>query len=154
MMYLKKIGHWLLFLLAGYFITRIILVIIFFLPIYAFAKIYYWGVFWFLLTGIIFLTIFYNIVIGLMGRLFEYMNEKKPDYWFSSIFLSIVTITFFYEFIEYFESIINDYSREFRTFKGIMFIISIFPSYLMILFFSIISPFLIRPKKKELVIED
>jgi hypothetical protein len=153
-MYLKKIGHWLLFLLAGYFITRIILVIIFFLPIYAFAKIYYWGVFWFLLTGIIFLTIFYNIVIGLMGRLFEYMNEKKPDYWFSSIFLSIVTITFFYEFIEYFESIINDYSREFRTFKGIMFIISIFPSYLMILFFSIISPFLIRPKKKELVIED
>lgn len=84
-----------------------------------------------------------------MGRLFEYMNEKKPDYWFSSIFLSIVTITFFYEFIEYFESIINDYSREFRSFKGIMFIISIFPSYLMILFFSIISPFLIRPKKKN-----
>lgn len=59
MMYLKKIGHWLLFLLAGYFITRIILVIIFFLPIYAFAKIYYWGVFWFLLTGIIF---FFNFL--------------------------------------------------------------------------------------------
>ena len=139
---LKKIGHWLLFLLGGYIATYLALAICFLLPIFLFLWIYSWNTFLFLIIGSIFVIIYYWFFLAVLGGYIFLIIKHKPDYWFSNIFLLIITIFFCFSFINIFEKSINENIIMFISFKGIMFVMAIIPAYLKALYLIIIMPFL------------
>jgi hypothetical protein len=145
---LKKIGYWFLFFIVGYLLTRIILAIAFILPVFAYLYINDFQIFWFLLLGGVFLTIYYWLTFGLMVFLLKYLNEKKPDYWVSNIFLILTSVTFFYQYFLYLQSVVYENLTTFKNFKELMLIFTILPVYLKIIYISIIYPFLIKFQPK------
>lgn len=61
---IKKIGHWLAFLLGGYFGTWLVLAISTLLPFYVGIWLFDFSDFWFFLIGSILLSIYYYIIFG------------------------------------------------------------------------------------------
>jgi hypothetical protein len=144
---LRKILHWILFLISGWIITIFMSVVTFYIPLVAFEYINEWNTFWFILIGLI-LLYFYKLYLGLVIYIFEYLNKKKPDYWFSSIFLSLVAIYTFYYLYDNLQNVINNYFILFKTFKGIIFFITILPIFLIFTFYTIFFPFMHKPLRK------
>jgi hypothetical protein len=144
---LRKILHWILFLISGWLITILMSVITFYIPFVIFEHIHEWNTFWFILFGLILLYI-YKLYLGLVLYIFENLNKKKPDYWFSSIFLSLVAIYTFYNLYDNIQNLVNNYFVIFKTFKGIIFIITILPIFLVFTFFTIIFPFFNKPEER------
>ena len=139
---INKIGHWLLFLIGAYIGTWIVLAITTMLPFYILILLIDLGDFWFYLLGSIIIGIYYLIVFGGLSIYFYFLNQKKPDYWISNIFLVLTALFFFYKLINKLGSNFNDAKEFYTSFKGILFLISILPAFLKILFFSILSPFI------------
>lgn len=139
---IKKIGHWILFLIGGYIGTWIVLAIATWLPFLVGLWLFDFSDFWFFFLGSIALGIYYLIVYGGLGLFFTFLNKKKPDYWVSNIFLCIVTFYFFYTLINVLGKNISESKELFLNFKGILLLISILPAYLQILFFAIVAPFI------------
>lgn len=139
---IKKIGHWLLFIIGGYLGTWIVLEIATLLPFFVGLWLFQFGDFWFFLLGSIALVIYYLLVYGGLGLFFTFLNKKKPDYWVSNIFLGLVTFYFFYTLINTLGKNISESKELFLNFKGIVLMITILPAYLQILFYSILAPFI------------
>ena len=139
---IKKIGHWLLFIIGGYLGTWIILAIATLLPFFVGLWLFEFGDFWFFLLGSIALGIYYLLVYSGLFLFFTFLNKKKPDYWVSNIFLGLVTFYFFYTLINTLGKNISESKELFLNFKGIVLIITILPAYLQILFYSIVAPFI------------
>ena len=83
-----------------------------------------------------------------MVFLLKYLNEKKPDYWVSNIFLILTSVTFFYQYFLYLQSVVYENLTTFKNFKELMLIFTILPVYLKIIYISIIYPFLIKFQPK------
>jgi ABC-type anion transport system duplicated permease subunit len=81
-------------------------------------------------------------VFGLTGLFFSFLNQKKPDYWISNIFLVLVTFYFFYVLITGVGDIVTEYKELFMNFKGITLLTTILPAYFQILFFTVVAPFI------------
>lgn len=139
---INKIGHWLLFLIGSYIGTWIVLAITTMFPFYILILLIDLGDFWFYLLGSIIIGIYYLIVFGCLSIYFYFLNQKKPDYWISNIFLVLTALFFFYTLINRLGNNFNDAKEFYTSFKGILFLISILPAFLKILFFSILSPFI------------
>lgn len=139
--------HWILFLISGWVITILISVITFYIPFVLFEYINEWNTFLFILLGLI-LLYFYKLYLRLVIYIFEYLNKKKPDYWFSSIYLCLVAIYTFYYLYDNLQNFINNNFVLFKSFKGIIFIISILPIFLIFTFYTIFFPFINKPEKK------
>ncbi len=144
---LRKILHWILFLISGWIITILMSVITFYLPFLIFGYIHNWNIFWFVLFGLILLFI-YKFYLGLVLYIFETLNKKKPDYWFSSIFLCLVAIYTFYNLYDSIQNLTNNYFVIFKSFKGIIFFITIIPIFLVFTFYTIFFPFLNKPEER------
>lgn len=144
---LKIFLHWILFLISGWVITILISVITFYIPFVLFEYINEWNTFLFILLGLI-LLYFYKLYLRLVIYIFEYLNKKKPDYWFSSIYLCLVAIYTFYYLYDNLQNFINNNFVLFKSFKGIIFIISILPIFLIFTFYTIFFPFINKPEKK------
>lgn len=144
---LRKILHWILFLISGWIITILMSVITFYLPFLIFGYIHNWNTFWFVLFGLILLFI-YKFYLGLVLYIFETLNKKKPDYWFSSIFLCLVAIYTFYNLYDSIQNLTNNYFVIFKSFKGIIFFITIIPIFLVFTFYTIFFPFLNKPEER------
>ena len=141
MKFLNKIGHWIVFIVGGYLGTWLALFISVALPLFVGSWIFSWNDFLFLVVGGILLSIYYWIIFFGLSWYYAFLNKNKPDYWVSNIFLVIVAILFFYNFITVFGRLVNKEIPMFKGFKGIMFLIAIIPAYLKILFASLIAPF-------------
>jgi hypothetical protein len=139
---IKKIGHWILFLIGGYLGTWIVLAIAILLPFIVGLFLFDFGDFWFFLLGSFALTLYYGLVFGLTGLFFSFLNQKKPDYWISNIFLVLITFYFFYVLITGVGDIVTEYKELFMNFKGITLLITILPAYFQILFFTVVAPFI------------
>lgn len=139
---LKKIGHWILFLIGGYLGTWIVLAIVTLLPFFVGLWIFDFSDFWFFFIGSIALSFYYLLVFGGLSLYFTFLNSYKPDYWVSNIFLSLVTFFFFYTLINSLGQNITESKELFMNFKGIVFLITILPAYLKILYVSLIAPFI------------
>jgi hypothetical protein len=138
---IKKIGHWILFLIGGYLGTWIVLAIVTLLPIFVGLLLFEFGDFWFFLLGSIALSFYYLLVYYGFEIFFTFLNKKKPDYWISNIFLGLVTFYFFYTLITSLGKNITESKELFMNFKGIALLIAILPAYLQILFYAIVAPF-------------
>lgn len=148
----KKIVHYFLYIIGTYIGTWLVLAICVILPFLGALLIFKLNNFWFLFVGGFMMTIYYFILISLLGWYYEYVDRHKPDYWFSNIFLELVALLFFYAFITRFGNNFNKgleaYDlKEILNFKGIVFLISIVPAWLNILYVSLILPF---AKKKTI----
>lgn len=141
MQILKKIGHFAIYIIGTYFGTWLILAICVILPFLGFLLVYDWGDFWFLFVGGILMTIYYLVCFALLTWYYDYVGKRQPDYWFSNIFLVLVAFAFFYTFVTNFGKNFNENPDAFVNFKGIVFLISVIPAYLKILFVSLIMPF-------------
>ena len=139
---IKKIGHYILFIIGGYIGTWLVLAICTILPFLGFLLIYSLGDFWFLFLGSIMMTIYYMALFGLLGWYYEYIDKRKPDYWFSNIFIALVALLFFYTLITSLGPNVSKEPKAFLNFKGIVFLISIIPAYLRILYVSLLLPFI------------
>ena len=139
---IKKIGHWILFLIGGYLGTWIVLAIAILLPFIVGLFLFDFGDFGFFLLGSFALTLYYGLVYGLIGLFFSFLNQKKPDYWISNIFLVLITFYFFYVLITGVGDVVTEYKELFMNFKGIVLLITILPAYLQILFFAVVAPFI------------
>jgi hypothetical protein len=142
--FLKKIGHWIVFLIGGYLGTWLALLISVALPLVVGLWIFDWNDFLFLFVGGILMTLYYLIVFIGLSWYYDFINRKKPDYWASNIFLVIVAIYFFYTFITSFGRLVDQDVKVFAGFKGIILLLAIIPAYFKILFVSLIAPFFKR----------
>lgn len=139
---IKKILHWLGFIIGAPILTWLTLGISTLVPIYAFMKILDLGTFMFILVGSIIMAIYYFLNSLLIGISFLTINKMKPDYWVSNIILAAVSIFFFYTLFTSLGKSIDGEFKMFMSFKGIMFITTVVPAYLGLLFKSIIFPFI------------
>ncbi len=139
---IKKIGHWITFLIGGYIGTWLILSISTLIPLFVFYWLVDFSDFWFFMIGGIIVTLYYIIIFGGLSLFFTFLNKKKPDYWVSNIFIALTTVLFFYTIINSFGKIIGKEFRQYLTFKGIVFLITIIPAYFQILYFTIIAQFI------------
>lgn len=139
---LKKIGHWILFLIGGYFGTSIALAIAILLPSFVGIWLISFGDFWFFILGFVFEYLYYILILGGFSLGVTFLNKKKPDYWISNIFLVIVTFHFFYVLITRFGTFVTENIEVFLNFKGIVLLITLLPAYLQILFVALILPFI------------
>lgn len=98
--------------------------------------------FWFFMIGGIIVTLYYIIIFGGLSLFFTFLNKKKPDYWISNIFIALTTILLFYTLITSLGKSFGDDIKQFLTFKGIVFLITLIPAYFQILYFSIIAQFI------------
>ena len=139
---IKKICHWIIFLLGGYIGTWLVLSISTLLPLYIFNWLVGFSDFWFFMIGGIIVTLYYIIIFGGLSLFFTFLNKKKPDYWISNIFIALTTILLFYTLITSLGKSFGDDIKQFLTFKGIVFLITLIPAYFQILYFSIIAQFI------------
>lgn len=139
---IKKIGHWIAFLIGGYIGTWLVLGISTLLPLFVGLWLFSLGDFWFFFIGSLLLTFYYLLVFGGLGLFYAFLNKKKPDYWFSNIFLALITVYFFYTLINSLGQNVSQDIKLFMKFKGIILIITILPAYFQILFYSLIAPFI------------
>jgi hypothetical protein len=145
---MKRIGHWIAFLIFGYLLTIIVLSITTFIPLFVGPwLISKFNTFWFLFIGGILISIYYYIIFSVLVLYYGFLDSQKPDYWVSNIFLVIVTLYFYYTFGKSVQQVFDNYEGNFKSFKSILFFISIIPAYLQILFLSLIFPFI---KNKDL----
>jgi len=94
---LKRIGHWILFLIGGYLFTCLVLAILTVLPVYiGFSLMISSSTFWFTFIVAIMSGIYYVLGTGILMKYLEFISYYKPDYWVSNIFLIIVTLLFYY----------------------------------------------------------
>jgi hypothetical protein len=139
---IKKIGHWILFIIGGYLGTWLVLAITTLLPYLVGIWLLSFGDFWFFFLSSIIFGIYYMLVYGGLGFFVIFLNKKKPDYWVSNIFLGLVTFYFFYTLITVLGKHITEHKEIFMTFKGILLLITIIPPYLQILFYALVAPFI------------
>ena len=76
---IKKICHWILFLIGGYLGTWIVLAIATLLPFIVGLWLFNFSDFWFFLLVSILLGLYYLLVYGGLGIFFAFLNKKKPD---------------------------------------------------------------------------
>lgn len=139
---IKKIGHWILFIIGSYIGLSIVLAIATLLPIYVGAWLFTFSNFWFFVIGSFLLTFYYLIAFGLPALFFNFLNDKKPDYWVSNILLVLISVYFFYILFTIVAKVIDLNIKVFFNFKGIIFLTTLLPAYLQILFSTIVVPFL------------
>lgn len=147
MNFVKKIGHWIIFLVVGYFGTWIALFISAALPLLVGLWIFDWNAFLFLFVGAIFMTVYYLIVFMGLTWYYDFINSKKPDYWVSNIYLVLVALYFFYTFTTRFGRLVDQDPKMFLRFNGIALLLAIIPAYFQILFMSLIAPFFKKDKE-------
>lgn len=137
---LKKIGHWILFLIGGFIGTWIVLRILVILPLVG-MFLFELGNFWFVLIGAILFGLYNYLVIFGLNFFYTFLNKKKPDYWMSNIFLILVAFFVFYNLINDLREFFNEFKGVFFKFKFVFFSIGLLPAYLRILFFAFLIPF-------------
>lgn len=140
---MKKIGHWIAFIIFGYLLTVIVLSIAVGIPLFVGPwLITKFSTFWFIFFGSILLSIYYYIIFSILVLYYTFLDTQKPDYWVSNIFIVLTSLYFYYIFYKNIGPVIINYVEDYKSFKFILFIISIVPSYFQILFLSLIFPFI------------
>jgi hypothetical protein len=138
---IKKIGHWIAFLIGGFFGTNLALTIVTFLPFYLFIWLFNFSDFWFFMIGSILAALYYYLIFGGLLFYFSFLNKRKPDYWISNIFIVLVTILFVYNLINLSANASEQTRKLFFTFKGIVFFCTIIPAFFQIFYLSLIAQF-------------
>jgi hypothetical protein len=138
---IKKTGHWIAFIIGGYFATWFALLIFSAPPILVGLWAFNWNIFLFIIVVGILLTIYYYLLIIGLGFYYFFINDKKPDYWISSIFLALVAIYYFYAFINQFSKAFDQDIDIFMNLKGFIFFVAILPAYWKMFYMSVIGPF-------------
>ena len=141
---IKKISHWILFIIGSYIGLNIVLTIATLLPIYVGAWLFSFSNFWFFVIGAILSTFYYFFAFGLPALFFNFLNGKKPDYWISNILLVLISIYFYYNLINNISSFVDINLKLFINFKGFIFLTTLVPAFLQILFFTVVAPFLME----------
>lgn len=139
---IKKISHWIIFLIGGCLGTWFVLAIVTILPLFVATLLFYFSDFWFFFIGSMALSLYYLLLYGGLSIYFSFLNSHKPDYWISNIFIVIVTFLFFNNLINALGNNITESKDLFLNFKGIVSLISIIPAYLSIFYFSLVVPFI------------
>lgn len=138
---IKKILRWIGFVIFGSLLNWLTLAILTLAPIYAFSKLQDLTTFWFVLVGIIVIIIYYTLNDLISFFSFSAINKMKQDYWFSNTLLALISILFFYTLLTSFAKSMNGDFEVFKSFKGTILIITIVPSYLKLIYKSLIFPF-------------
>lgn len=138
---------WIIFIVLGYFGTITVLAIATYLPLFLGYWIYPLSNFWFCIVGSLLLGLYYSLLYVGLGSFYIFLEKKKPDYWFSNIFLSTISVLFFYAVLTKLGIVTNLLvselpSKEILNFKFITFFLVLLPAYLQILYISVLAPFL------------
>ena len=141
MVAIKKIGHWIAFLIGGFAAINLSLTISFSLPWFIFNWLLKFSDFWFFMIGAIFVTIFNWLIFWGFKFFFDFINKQKPDYWISSIFITLVALRFFYNNITVISEVILQFKSILLDSKFIMFFLTMIPVYWKVLSFLLISQF-------------
>lgn len=140
---LKKIGHWIVFIIVCPIITWTVLFLIVMAPLWVFQWIFDWNIILFVLASYLFFFFLYMpIIFGGLDNYYAFLNRYKPDKWLSSIFISVLAIIFIYRFYPVFDEHIG--SRSFKDFglKGYLYIMVTLGLYLRVAITSSIASFL------------
>lgn len=139
---LKKLGHWILFIIGSFIGIFLVLSITFYLPTIVYNWILNWNIILFMLVGGVFVIIYYWVARFLVNYLYIFtLMNYKPDYWVSSIFQLLCAIIFAFYYYITLDKYIDNPTALIESFKGIMFIIFISSFNLRILYWAITYPF-------------
>jgi hypothetical protein len=138
---IKNVMHYVIFAVGSCVGTWIVLLLLTTLPLLGFLLIYKLSNFWFFVAGGIMMTIYYSS-FDLLGWFYFYLDKRKPDFWFSNIFIVVVVLIYFYLLITSLATNLSKEPKAFLNFKGIVFLVSILPAYLKILYISLLLPFI------------
>lgn len=135
---IKKILHWLGFIIGAPILVWVILSISVFAPLYAYDYLQDLGSNIHRFVMPIVIIIYYLFFTTSSGVLFLVVNKMKPDYWVSNIILSLVSILFFGTFFNY-ES--KGSLGIFGSSEGLTYVTMYVPALLLLVYKSIIYPF-------------
>lgn len=137
---IKKIGHWIAFILGSYFGAFIYWGIMTLFPIFSVMWLMSLSNLWFIVLGSLCIGIFTLLAYGL--SFFIALQVKlKPDYWVSNGFILLFAFYFFYTLITRWDLSVKVDLRLFTSSKGIIYAILIIPIYLRFCFMSLLLPF-------------
>ncbi len=140
---IKRIGHWLLYILGSFIGVGIIMNICYYFPVLIFIWIIKWNsLFLFLFVGTIAISGYYWLCI-MLGMFFVKINSQlSPNHIAAKIIAALYSLFFSTLFAIFFIRFIEKFDAVFSSFRGIIFVISIFPSYLGVAIYSLFAPFI------------
>lgn len=140
---MKKIGHWIAFIFFGYFATVIVLALAVCILLFCGPWLMdNFSTFGFIFIGSCLLSLYYYLIFSMFLLYYNFLDRKKPDYWVSNIFIVSTALYFYYvTFKNIYPVFVLDINK-FKSFKGIVYIISILPALFKIFFFTLIYPFI------------